>query len=102
MTQFRRGYACKEESAPAVINNESIGPSEEQLQFDNADLVHYGLSQLGMTDREVLTLFFLEDLAIQEIAELLEIPLGTVKSRLFKARRELRRILEKESQRNDR
>ena len=54
-----------------------------------------------MPEREVLTLFFLDDLTISEIAALLEIPEGTVKSRLFKARRDLRRVLEEEVHRHD-
>jgi RNA polymerase sigma-70 factor (ECF subfamily) len=39
----------------------------------------------------------MEDLTTSEIAGLLEIPVGTVKSRLFKARRELRRVLERDA-----
>jgi len=59
--------------------------------------VHYGLNQLGLAECEILTLSFLDDLSTREIATVLEIPEGTVKSRLFKARRELRRVLEKEA-----
>jgi RNA polymerase sigma factor (sigma-70 family) len=62
----------------------------------NHELVHYGLAKLGLPEREALTLYFLEDLTIGEMAALLEIPEGTVKSRLFKARSDLRRVLERE------
>jgi RNA polymerase sigma-70 factor (ECF subfamily) len=74
---------------------------DEQLTFDNAELVHFGLAQLGLCEREVLTLYFLNDLAVGEIAELLEIPPGTVKSRLHKARGDLRRVLEKQEHCHD-
>jgi RNA polymerase sigma-70 factor (ECF subfamily) len=40
-----------------------------------------------------LTLFYLRELSLQEIAQALEIPVGTVKSRLHRARRMLRREL---------
>ena len=44
--------------------------------------------------REVLILRFVEDLSYEEISEALECSLGTVKSRLNRARRELRNRME--------
>jgi RNA polymerase sigma-70 factor (ECF subfamily) len=99
MTHYRQDYARREETSSDVMDQEADDVSDAQLCLENVELVHFGLGQLGMVEREVLTLFFLEDLTIAEIAALLEIPLGTVKSRLFKARRDLQRILEKESKR---
>ncbi|MDG3006593.1 RNA polymerase sigma factor [Paludisphaera mucosa] len=61
--------------------------------FDDAESVHAGLSRLAMPDREVLTLYFLNDLSIAETAEVLGIPPGTVKSRLYRAKRALRDVL---------
>jgi RNA polymerase sigma-70 factor (ECF subfamily) len=68
--------------------------SEPDCQFENAESVHWGLGQIKPVFREVLTLFFLQDLSIDEIAEVLTVPTGTVKSRLFYARQQLREILE--------
>ncbi len=99
MNHFRGSYARREESGVEAIDEEQDDVSEEQLRLENAELVHFGLGQLGLVEREVLTLFFLEDLTTSEIAGLLEIPVGTVKSRLFKARRDLRRVLEREAPR---
>jgi len=59
----------------------------------DAEAVHLGLSKIAAPLREVLTLFFLEDLSIAEIAQVLGIPAGTVKSRLHTARASLRRVL---------
>jgi RNA polymerase sigma-70 factor (ECF subfamily) len=97
MTHFREQYACREESGTEAIDHETDDDSVAQLCLENIELVHFGLGKLGIPEREVLTLFFLEDLTTAEIADLLGIPVGTVKSRLFKARRDLRRVLEKES-----
>ena len=62
---------------------------------ETADRVHAGLSALSLAHREVLTLHFLEDASVEEIAAVLEVPAGTVKSRLFHAKRALRAALER-------
>lgn len=69
---------------------------EDGNGFEEAERIHYALDQIPLHHREVLTLHFLEDLSLVQIAEVLEIPEGTVKSRLYHAKRELRGILEKE------
>jgi len=66
------------------------------VDFENAEPLHHGLVQLPVPQREVLTLFFLEDFAIDEIAQILDIPSGTVKSRLHHAKKALRALLRKE------
>lgn len=68
---------------------------DTQRELEDAEAVHWGLGRLAPVQREVLVLFFLEDLSLREIAEVLEIPVGTVKSRLHKARNELRALLER-------
>ena len=51
------------------------------------------LAALAEEQRSLILLADVEELSLREIAELEEIPLGTVKSRLWRARNELRRIL---------
>ncbi|MDB6131629.1 MAG: rpoE 12 [Verrucomicrobiales bacterium] len=67
---------------------------EEEPVFD-AESLHAGLATLPLKQREILTLHYLKDLSIDEIGEVLECPAGTVKSRLYHARKALRRLLEK-------
>jgi RNA polymerase sigma factor (sigma-70 family) len=74
----------------------TVDVADTQLDFDNAEQVHYGLGRLSIPHREVLTLFFPRDLSIEEIASVLGIPVGTVKSRLHHAKRMLKAILERE------
>src|SRR5688500_7815028 len=96
MNHFRKSYGRREEPASEAIAEEADDVPDDQLRLENAELVHVALGKLGVAEREVLTLFFLEDLKTAEIAKLLAVPIGTVKSRLFKARHDLRRVLEKE------
>lgn len=95
MSHLRAEYARKD----LFENGQNGAPTEEDpatLGFDNAEQVHYALRKLSLLHREVLTLFFLQDLAVEDIAEMLNIPSGTVKSRLYHAKRTLRAMLETE------
>ena len=60
------------------------------------DVVNRGLNQLSFEHRTVLVLHDLEDLPQKQIAEVLAIPIGTVKSRLFHARGAMRKFLQRE------
>jgi len=62
--------------------------------------VRQALDRLDISDREVLMLREYEELSYAEIAELLRVPVNTVRSRLFRARRSLRRYLESEGELN--
>jgi RNA polymerase sigma factor (sigma-70 family) len=86
-----------EEHADADLPDEDAAV----VEFDHAEEVHAALEQLSLPHREVLTLYFLEDLTIAEIAGVIGVQPGTVKSRLFYARRALRDILQKESARHE-
>jgi len=71
--------------------------SDDELTFDDDDAtrVHEALDRLKAHHREILTLSFMEDLSHEEIAEVLGIRAGTVKSRIHYAKQSLRRELEK-------
>jgi RNA polymerase sigma-70 factor (ECF subfamily) len=51
--------------------------------------------KVGPDQRAILSLRYLEDMSTREIAAVLEVPEGTVKSRLHQARNELKQILER-------
>lgn len=72
--------------------------ADEEVPEEDEDFerMERGLARLPPVEREILTLFYLHELTIEETAGALAIPPGTVKSRLHRARRLLRCELEKE------
>lgn len=66
----------------------------EEAAFDNAEIVHTALLALSIDHRRVLTLRFLEDMSMEQIAVVVGCTDGTVKSRLHYAKLALRRHIE--------
>lgn len=59
----------------------------------DGELVQKALDALPEEFRTVATLYFMQDLPYQEIADMLDVPIGTVRSRLHRARRMLQKAL---------
>ncbi|WRP07229.1 sigma-70 family RNA polymerase sigma factor [Rossellomorea aquimaris] len=68
----------------------------ENTEFDLKLSVQEAVSSLKDSLRTVTTLYYFEDLSIKEIADIVNIPEGTVKSRLSTARQKLMTFLEEE------
>lgn len=83
----------KEGWKDSIVEN-GPGPDEQLESRDTADRLRWGLAQLADDWRRVLVLRELEGLNYAEIAETLGVPVGTVRSRLARAREALRRVLE--------
>lgn len=67
---------------------------DERELLESAEVVHKTLERLSLPHREVLTLRFLEELDLSEIAEVVGCNVGTVKSRLHYAKSAMRNLLE--------
>jgi len=85
-----RAVFANDADTSQVEDDENVDSSA----FDNAELVHVALRDLSVDHRRVLTLRFLEDMSIEEIAEVIGQGSGTVKSRLHYAKLALRRRIE--------
>ena len=79
---------AEEQMAGCFENNGTIGIVDEQ-----AELAHKLLGKLKLAHREVLTLYFLEGFSIREMAGILDVSEGTVKSRLHYAKHKMREAL---------
>ncbi len=69
------------------------GPRQEAEGRESADALQAALAQLSPEHREAIVLRCIEDMSYEEIAEATESNLGTVKSRINRARLELRKIM---------
>src|SRR6516225_10486280 len=83
-----------------LADQPSPGPGPEVTALDRADLAEVmgAIRELAPPHREVLGLVFGSGLSLPEVAGVLEIPVGTVKSRLTAARTALNRILDEKGQ----
>ena len=92
MDRFRTRYA--EPPMQTLELDEVEEPAAEDDRAEDLSRLQAGLDRLPMADREVLVLFYLQELRLSEIAAIEGIPVGTVKSRLHRARRLLRAELD--------
>lgn len=76
---------------------EATSPERSAVRAETRARVQAAIERLADREREVLVLKEFEGLRYREIAELLGIPIGTVMSRLYTARRHLAEALEEES-----
>ena len=97
----RRGYFSNislddEESFLQIPGNEE---PEKSLQRKNTiNLIRATIDSMGDAEREIINLRDIQELAYDEISEILQIPLGTVKSKLNRARSSLKDRLKKHYQ----
>jgi RNA polymerase sigma-70 factor (ECF subfamily) len=77
---------------------ETATPETLLLERADREMVQQALEQLPVPFREILLLCEVEEMSYQEIAETLAIPMGTVMSRLSRARTALRGTLREKIQ----
>jgi RNA polymerase sigma-70 factor (ECF subfamily) len=97
---------CRKELAIGSRLDDTADPDEiAELDWspraDAAERVHQALASLSWPHREVMTLHFLEEMPLDEIAAVTSVPVGTVKSRLHYAKRVLKQFLESEETDHD-
>ena len=87
-----------EDNSIEDVPSEVETPLAQIERADTSEIVRRELAQLPVKYREVLTLYHLDNMSYEEIAEITDLPPGTVKSHLFRGRKYLKdRILSKYS-----
>ncbi len=90
------GWDGDEEPRPADrLTARGVSPHEAAAQKELAKMVQEALARVPMEMREAVILRDLQDMDYKQIAQVLEIPEGTVKSRISRGRAELARLLER-------
>ncbi|MEW6491554.1 MAG: sigma-70 family RNA polymerase sigma factor [Cyanobacteriota bacterium] len=80
------------------INQSKHSHAPDLMELHYQDIIQRGLQKLSFEHRAVLVLHDLEDLPQKEVAQILGISVGTVKSRLFHARISLRRYIQQQGE----
>ncbi len=73
------------------LHAEGKRPDEEYAAASRKNLIHRALAELSLLNREIIILKEIQGLQLNEIADMLHVPLGTIKSRSNRARIELAR-----------
>ncbi|HTY88288.1 MAG TPA: RNA polymerase sigma factor [Candidatus Acidoferrum sp.] len=88
----------REDMLRAEISDEAVrsadSPDELLLRREQEDEFMQSLNQLSLPQRSVLLLHYVEEFSLEDIADITETPVGTVKSRLHYAKTALRKLME--------
>lgn len=93
--RLRRTFGADRAAEPLAAAEDAAGASDDDAAFglELREEVLRALTELSPDDRECIVLHYLEERPITDIAAFCAVPVGTVKSRLHRGRRLLRRRL---------
>ena len=76
-----------------LMEDSANTPEEVVLNRDRSAQLRVCLAQLSRDHREILDLVYYQEKSVEEVAEVIQIPKGTVKTRMFYARKRLAKLL---------
>jgi RNA polymerase sigma-70 factor (ECF subfamily) len=85
--------AEREEETRIVLESQDESPEQEMLALELGSEIEEAIAQLRSDYRTAVILRHIENRPYEEIAEIMEVPIGTVKTFLHRARAELREAL---------
>ena len=87
------GSEDEEEGLPLQLPDPSANPAERFEQGEFREQVRNMVAALPPIYSAVISMYHIQSLTYDEISEALELPIGTVKARLFRARAALRKLI---------
>ena len=94
MKRHKRWMRPLEDVAEWLVGSKKQLPSYMAEVSEEWKDVQKAVSSLNLQQRVVVVLYYINDLSLQEISEILDVPVGTIKSRLFYGRQALKKYLE--------
>jgi len=92
----RRTDAELDETMEAAVEDPSDNPDVALQKKDKAAVLRRSLERLSAEHREIVDLVYYHEKSVQEAAKILGIPEGTVKTRMFHARKKLAELMKAE------
>lgn len=94
----RLGTTVSLDSADDELKRPAVSavPDRSFADVELRDRLEKAMARLPLTDRLLVAGHYLKEIRYEDLAEALDVPLGTVKARLHRAKRVLRRLLEAE------
>lgn len=92
----RRQERISDEPLSEIIDEITTAPADAISKIDIYTMLEL-FDQIDQNYRTPLVLYYMEDLSYKEIAEMLEIPLGTVQSRIARGKMRLHKLLTRET-----
>lgn len=79
------------------IKGHGLTPEETIIKKQDAEKVHEIIDKLKPRYKEIVELFYMEQMSVEEISKRLDLPVATIKTRLFRARELLMQVLSRKS-----
>ena len=90
----KKGQLNQRETTLPDVDKQPDNPGRDPVcKAEDASLVHECLRRIPVAQRSTLILFYVEDLSLEEISQVLEVPRGTVQSRLHHGRQKMKIFL---------
>lgn len=94
LKRHKRVFRPLEDISDWLSGGKKQSPAHLAEKDEEWEDIHKAISRLPLMQRMVIVLYYINDLSLQEISEVLDVPVGTVKSRLYYGRQVLKRNLE--------
>ncbi len=91
---YRRKSSNKKKQEALNTSDDKNIELERETKKANLNIdINWALKQLAIEERELILLALYNELKLEEISQILEIPVGTVKSKLFRSKEKLKKLL---------